>query len=105
VRSQYSLKVRAHDFLDAIDLGEFCQSCPVRLSCAFAVSAQRLNGNVQANLVPVFEAVGDRFFRRIDLHRNIVNPNQIDAGAKRRLGKPEDPERDVIDLRNLRVTG
>jgi hypothetical protein len=46
VRSQYSLKVRAHDFLDAIDLGEFCQSCPVRLSCAFAVGAQCLNGNV-----------------------------------------------------------
>ena len=35
MRSQYSLQVRAHDSLDAIDLGEFCQSCPVRLSCAF----------------------------------------------------------------------
>jgi hypothetical protein len=56
-------------------------------------------------LFPVLEAVGDRFFRRIDLHGNIVSRNQIDASAKRRLGIPEDPERDAINLRNLRVTG
>ena len=92
-------------FLNAIDLRESCQGCSVRLSCAFAVGAQSLNGNVQANLVPVLEAVGDRFFRRIDLHRNIVNRNQGDPSAKRRLGIPEDPERDGINLRNLRVTG
>ena len=47
----------------------------------------------------------NRFFRRIDLHGNIVNRDHIDAIAKRRLGIPEDPERDAINLRNLRVTG
>jgi hypothetical protein len=104
-RSQQSLKVRAHDLLDTVDLRESCQSCPVRLSCAFAVGAQSLNRNVQANLVAVLEAIGDRFFRRIDLHKNIVNRNQGDPSAKRRLGIPEDPERDAINLRNLRVTG
>ena len=86
-------------------MGEFGQSCPVRLSCAFAVSAQSLDGNVQANLVAVLEAVGDRFFRRIDLHANIVNRDHIDAGAKRRVGISEDPERHTIDFRNLRLTG
>jgi hypothetical protein len=69
--------------------------------------------NVQANLAPVLEAVGDGFFRRIDLHRNIVNRDHIDARREkktpdtRRPGegqyRPSEPARDWVARSRQRV--
>ena len=72
-RSQCSLKVGAHDFLKPIDLRELGEGRSIRLWSALSVGAQSLDGNVQANLVPVRKAIGDRLLRQVDPHRNIVD--------------------------------
>src|SRR5690242_4907978 len=96
-RSQQSLKVRAHDFLNTIYLRESCERGSVWFSCAFTVRPQRFDRNVEPNLVAVLEAVGDRFFRGVDPDGNIVNGNHIDASPERRLGIPEDSKTNAIE--------
>ena len=68
VRSQDGLKVRAHDLLDTIDFREFRQFRPVRFRSAFSVCPQSLDRNVQSDLVPIFEAVGDSLLYRVNPH-------------------------------------
>jgi hypothetical protein len=82
-------------------LGEFCQNCSVWFACALTVCPQRFDRNVEPNLVPVLEAIGDSFFRRVDPDRNIVYGSHIDASHEGRLGIPENQKRDTTDFRNL----
>jgi hypothetical protein len=102
-RSQQSLKVRAHHLLDPIDLRKSCESCSVWLLSPFPICPDGFDRNVEPNLVAVLEAVGDRFFRRVNPNGNIVNGNHIDASPEGRLGVPEDPKRDAIDFWSMRV--
>src|SRR5579864_5266063 len=105
VRSQDGLKVRAHDLLNTIDFREFRQFRPVRLRSAFSVCAESVDRNVQSDLVPIFKAVGDGLLNRVNPYRNIIDCNDLNASAKRRLGIPEDSKRYTIYFWNFRVTG
>jgi hypothetical protein len=105
VRSQYGLKVGAHDFLDTIDLRESCQGPSVRLWGTLPVCPQSLDGNVQSNLVPILEAVCDSLLCGVNPYRNIVDRNDLNARPKRRLGVPENPKRYAVDFWNVGVTG
>jgi hypothetical protein len=61
--------------------------------------------NVQSNLVPIFEAVGDSFLNRVNPYRNVIDRNDLKARAKRRLRIPKYPKRHTIDFGNVSVTG
>src|SRR5215472_8489640 len=101
IRSQDCLKVRPHDLLDTIDLREFRQLRPVRLRNTFSVCPQRLDRNVESDLIPIFEAVGDGLLDRVNPYRNIVDRNSLNARTKRPLWIPEDSKRHTIYFWNV----
>ena len=59
------------------------------------------DGDIESDLVPVFEAVGYRLLRRINPHWYIVNRGHVDTGAERWFRVPEHAQGDAVDLRNL----
>ena len=70
-----------------------------------AVSSESFNREIESDLVPVLETIGDGLLWRIDAHRHLVHPDGFNAGAEGGFGIPEDTQRDAVDLRNLSMAG
>ncbi len=67
-----------------------------------AAITQRLKSHVQPDFVAVFEAVGHRLGRAVDLHRDPLDDVFFDAGGQRRAGKADDAEWRVVRPRSPR---
>ena len=104
-RSQHRLQVRAYDSVYAVDPGESRERLKIRFTCPFAVGPESFDGDVQPNLVPVLEAVGNRLFGRVHSHGNLVNHDDLDSGAEGRLRIPEDAQWNTVDSWHLSMTG
>jgi hypothetical protein len=100
--SQQDLQVGPHDPLNPTDAGkphEFVEPHPSALS----IEPERLNGNIETELVAVFETVCKRFFRAVDRHRNMIQLVGFDACGKGIACEPEHSHRGVVQSRWLRT--
>lgn len=68
-------------------------------SLLLKTGAQRRQGNVEADLVAVLEAIRDGFRRMVDLDGHALDQVGLAAGGKRCAGKAMDPERHRVKLR------
>ena len=82
--------------MNAVHFGIAEEQFRVWLFSSFLICSEGFDGEVQANFVSVFETVGDGFLRRIDAYLNSIAGDEFDAGAERRLGKPEFPKRWIL---------
>src|ERR1019366_7159638 len=98
-------RIRAHDFVHAVDPSESRERLKIRLTCPLAVGPESFDGDVQPDLVPVLEAVGNGLFGRVHSHGNLVNHDDLDSGAEGRLRIPEDAQWNTIDSWHLSMTG
>ena len=105
VHSQNGLKVWTHHPLDSIDLSELHQRLKVWLPLALSVGPEGFNGDIDPDFIPVFKAVDDSFFGRVDPHRHLVYSDNVNARAERWLGIPEDSQGDAVYFRDLSVAG
>src|SRR5579872_5842826 len=91
--SRYGLKVGTDDPGNSANPGEPFDFIDGRLSC-FQRILQRFNGNVQADLVPIFETVGYGFRRSEDAHWNSLQLVDLNALFECLLGIADQPVRD-----------
>lgn len=100
--SQDCLQVRPHHVLDPADLRIVEQGCELEGLPGF-VEFQYFEHHVHAYLVPEFEAVGDGFFRGVDVDWHPVDPVLFDASRVRRTRKPVHEQRRMVQLRPSRL--
>jgi hypothetical protein len=103
-RSNDGLKVRADNFLHAVNLRKFCNRLKIGLPLLIPIRSESFDGNVKPDFIPVLETIGNRLFGRIYPDRYTVHRDDLDTGAEGRFGIPEDLKGDIIDSRDLRVT-
>src|ERR1700678_177249 len=85
-------EIRPHDAVDATHFREPVDFIYVRAVVSQCV-LQGFNGNINADLVPVLEAVGNCLRGAVDADRNTFNSVGRDPRGKRLPGKPDDAER------------
>jgi hypothetical protein len=78
--------VRPQNLLHATEAGEFEHSLELRPT-TLAISLQRFQGDIQADLVADLETVGQHFLRAVDSHGDAVEGMDFDASRKSRFRK------------------
>jgi hypothetical protein len=77
----------------------------IRFFLLLPESPQCFNGDIQTDLVAIFEAVGQGLCRRIDANWDLVDSNNLYPRAEPWLGIPENSDGKSVDLRRLPVAG
>jgi hypothetical protein len=92
------LHVRTHHVLDTADPGITIEVVSGRAAVPQALT-ERLDRDIQADLVPVSEAVCHRLGKVVDAHRDAFDRVLLDPGMERLAGGVEDPQRRVVHAR------
>ena len=87
--SQFCLKVRTHNFLDAANSCKLHQLSGFGLY-SFAVEFQRFEHSIHADFVPILETIRQCFFHAVNTDGRILNRVFLDTGGKSLAGKPID---------------